>query len=597
MPPPDETLEASSASLAQPREPRDRAYLVVHWGHEDRSRVVELADGGVVTLGRAPEATIRIEHEKVSRAHARVTRRGANILVDDLGSRNGTTVNGRRLEGPVRVVAGDEIGVGPLIAVVGVSTELRRRAALASAALLDDRLGVEVERARRYRRAVGIIMMRLDGAADAVDAAIERVAASLRRMDLLAEYGPDELAIVVPEATRAGTAAAAKRLAHAALTTGVLAQVGIAAYPEDAAHAPELLTRVRAALRAARRGRSSPPAHEPPPVELPDLDHGGPLVIDPQMVRLHALLARIAASPITVLVLGETGVGKELVSEAVHHGSARSAGPLVKINCATLPENLLESELFGHERGAFTGADRRKAGYFEVATGGTLFLDEVGEMPLALQAKLLRVLERRTITRVGGTDEISVDVRVVAATNRDLEQEVARGAFRGDLYFRLSGFTVVVPPLRDRSVEILPLATRFVHTFARELGQAVPAISAAAGAALTTYAWPGNVRELKNAIERALVLQTDGVIEVDHLPDRVRDGAADLGGEVAAPGGAGRSVRAQVEDVERAAIAEALAACNGNQTHAARQLGLTRRALIYKLEKYGLKPRPGAARN
>jgi two-component system, NtrC family, response regulator AtoC len=579
---PDETQEASNSNVAQTQITGERAFLVIHWVHEERSRVMELSDGIEITFGRAPEASVRIDHEKVSRAHARVLRRGATIIVEDAASRNGTTVNGRRIEGPTRVVSGDEIGVGPATIVVGLSTELQRRTAIRSAAHLEDRLGVEVDRARRYRRSVGVIMMRLRGAPDAVDAAIEHIGVQLRRMDELAEYGPDELAIIVPEANRAATAAAARRLAEQAIARGVLVHVGIAAFPEDGGHAPELLTRVRTALRAARRGRGA--TELAPELEQPPIADGEPLVLDPQMVKLYALLARIAASPITVLVLGETGVGKELIAEAVHRGSGRSAGPLVKINCATLPENLLESELFGHERGAFTGADRRKQGYFEVAAGGTLFLDEVGEMPLALQAKLLRVLERRTITRVGGTEEIAVDVRLVAATNRDLEREAERGAFRLDLYFRLCGFAVVIPPLRDRAVEILPLATRFAYGFARELGQPTPSISKAASQALLAYQWPGNVRELKNVIERAVVLQTDGVLDLDHLPERARDGAP-VSDEA-------RGVRAQVADVERAALAAALAACNGNQTHAAHKLGLTRRALIYKLEKYGLKPRP-----
>src|SRR6478735_2012747 len=193
--------------------------------------------------------------------------------------------------------------------------------------------------------------------------------------------------------------------------------------------------------------------------------------------------------------LGETGVGKEGVAEAIHKKSSRRDKPLIKLNCAALPENLLESELFGYERGAFTGADKRKVGFFEAADGGTLFLDEIGEMPLALQAKLLRVLERKVITRVGGTTEIATNARVVAATHRDLEGEVRLGRFRQDLLFRIGGFTLVVPPLRDRGAEILPLAEHFASITAVEQGRPVPSIDEDARAALGAYSWPGNVRE------------------------------------------------------------------------------------------------------
>jgi len=251
-----------------------------------------------------------------------------------------------------------------------------------------------------------------------------------------------------------------------------------------------------------------------------------------------------------------------------------------------LPETLLESELFGHERGAFTGADRKKIGFFEAADGGTLFLDEIGEMPLSLQAKLLRVLERKVITRVGGTAEVATDARLIAATHRDLDADVRSGRFRQDLLFRIGGFTIVVPPLRDRPREIVPLAELFARTTASEQGRAVPVLSQDAREVLTGYTWPGNVRELKNAIERALVLCTDTITAAD-LPDKMRDMA-----QRTRPIAIAADVRGHLAEVERAAIVAALEADGGNQTRAAKRLGLSRRALIYKLEKYGLKPPP-----
>ncbi len=268
------------------------------------------------------------------------------------------------------------------------------------------------------------------------------------------------------------------------------------------------------------------------------------------MVRVYELVRLVASHPITVLISGETGVGKEVIAAAIHAASARKRGPLVRVNCASLPESLLESALFGHERGAFTGAERKKVGYFEAAHGGTLFLDEIGEMTPALQAKLLRVLEHRTIIRVGGVDEIEIDVRVVCATHRDLQEEVKQNTFRSDLYFRVTGFTILVPPLRQRIAEIEPLARIFLQQSAATLQRLAPSIAPEALDALKRYDWPGNVRELRNAIERAMVLHTGGVIHLEDLP--VLREVQDDGGvpPAAAAGGAGGHLAGVVERLQ-----------------------------------------------
>jgi transcriptional regulator with PAS, ATPase and Fis domain len=334
-----------------------------------------------------------------------------------------------------------------------------------------------------------------------------------------------------------------------------------------------------------------------PPVEAAPL-LGDIIVGDSQMARVYELVRKVADHAITVLVAGETGVGKEVIASAIHAASSRRDGPLVRLNCASMPETLLESELFGHEKGAFTGADRRKLGYFEAAHGGTLFLDEIGEMTAALQAKLLRVLEQRRITRVGGTDEIGVDVRVICATHRDLEAESNKGTFRPDLFFRISAFTIFVPALRDRAGEIEMLAQHFIRQCAGQTRQRAPVLSPAASLALRRHAWPGNVRELRNAIERAMVLHTSGVIGVEDLPDSIREGGE--GRAVAQLAGTPvltlDDMRDQIADMERATIAAVLESCNGSQTEAAKQLGISRRTLIYRMEKHGLKPPPGARR-
>jgi DNA-binding NtrC family response regulator len=582
---------ADPTSVVDEGSTRGRVLLAVYLGaaEEGRTRLLSLTDGDEVTFGRTRVATVSVDSERVSRLHARIVRRGGRLVVDDLGSRNGTRVNGVRIEAPVELSSGDQIEIGPITAVVSSTAPVSSRADLGTVATLDRRLLAETYRAGRYHRTAALFMLRLEGAADVVDRAIDRVAAGLRPMDTIAEYGPDELAILVPEEGEAAAAALAGRLAERARGAGdVDVRIGLAVFPVHGTQPDELVDRARGALRAARVARVpmvTADAREARPPE------GDVVVASPQMRRVYALVDRVADTPMTVLILGETGVGKEVVAEAVHRRSGRRGRPFVRLNCACLPETLLESELFGHEKGAFTGADRRKVGYFEAAAGGTILLDEMGEITPAVQAKLLRVLEQRKLTRVGGTQEIDVDVRVLCATNRDLEDDVARRAFREDLYFRISGFTILVPPLRDRRPEILPLADHFLGQLARELGQPAPRVGADARLLLESYQWPGNVRELRNALERAMVLQTSGVIEVEDLPERLRDAEPPSTRPEGPPGIL--DVRQQVAEVERASIQAVLDACGGNQTQAARKLGLSRRALIYRMEKHGLKPPPG----
>jgi DNA-binding NtrC family response regulator len=592
-----ETIEASPPGAGEDDAPseRDRAFLIVYRQDEasPRTRVVDLHDGIDVIVGRSRDVDVTVESETVSRTHARIVRRGGAILVEDLGSRNGTRVNGALVTGPTRVSPGDEIAVGPLYAIVGVTTRLQRRASVAASSVLEERLAAESDRAHRYHRPLALLMIRVEGSGPAADAAVDRVAAVLRRMDCIGEYGPDEYGVILPEADRPAAEATARRLVReataAALARGGAAiHVGAAVHGQDAHSPDELVARARTALRRARVGAGDQGVAAPPAEPTPGT--GEPVIASPEMHRLYAMVRRIADTSMVALIQGETGAGKELVAEALHRESSRAAKRFVKLNCASLPETLLESELFGYERGAFTGAERRKLGYFEAAQGGTLLLDEIGEVPLALQAKLLRVLETRKLTRLGGTTEIEVDARVVCATNRDLEGEVRRGRFREDLFFRVSAFTLIVPPLRDRRPEIAPLARRFAHEFALELRQTPPRLAASTMALLEAYDWPGNVRELRNALERAVVLCHEGTIEPEHLPERVREGS---GAAELVARDAQADIRGRLAEVERAAIVAALAETNGNQTQAARKLSISRRALIYKLEKYGLKPPPG----
>ena len=293
---------------------------------------------------------------------------------------------------------------------------------------------------------------------------------------------------------------------------------------------------------------------------------------DPRMVRALELARKVAPTNATVLIMGESGTGKELVARCIHRNSTRANRIFVAVNCAALSPTLIESELFGHERGAFTGAAGQHTGRFERASGGTLFLDEIGELDAGLQAKLLRVLQEKMLERVGGTRQITVDVRIIAATNRDLKQVVAEGKFREDLFYRLNSFPIELPPLRERPSDIRRLARFFLQRSARELGKEGMSLSAAAETALMAYPWPGNVRELQNTMERVAIL-CDGAVEPGDLP-------------VTAAKGTERPV--QMKDIERKAIEDALRDNGGNRTRAAQQLGISLRTLQYRLKEYGV---------
>lgn len=296
------------------------------------------------------------------------------------------------------------------------------------------------------------------------------------------------------------------------------------------------------------------------------------------------LTVRVAPYPTTVLITGESGTGKEAVARAVHHASPRRAQPFVAVNCGAIPENLLESELFGHERGAFTGAERARDGLFTEAHGGTLFLDEVGELPLALQVKLLRALQERSIRPVGGSQEREIDVRILAATSRDLIQEVEEGRFREDLFYRINVVHLHLPPLRTRPEDITALAEHFLERHAPRLGIEAKPISGELATVLARYSWPGNVRELENVIERGLVL-SGGELREEHLPPHVRTSTPQF--SVPAEDD-DLSVKRRLPALERELIARALDRTGGNRTRAAELLDLSTRALTYKIQEYGL---------
>jgi DNA-binding NtrC family response regulator len=342
---------------------------------------------------------------------------------------------------------------------------------------------------------------------------------------------------------------------------------------------------------------------------------GPAVLLDPEMKRAYEIALRAAQSGISVLITGETGSGKEVFAETIHQRSNRRGKAFLRLNCAALSESLLESELFGHERGAFTGANLAKPGLLESTDQGTVFLDEIGEMPLSIQAKLLRVLEERSILRVGATKPRPIDVRFIWATNRDLRAEAKAGRFRNDLYYRIAGVEFAIPALRRRQIEIEPLAKLFLRRFCDRSGLSVPDITAEAFAAMHRYSWPGNVRELKNVMERAPFLCEGGPITAQHIPADGADQESALfpaeeteatevfvpnrpvpgTREAEAPGAAIRDPDASLPPIaseeERQRVSQALEQCAGNQTRAAKLLGVSRRTLINRLERLNM-PRP-----
>ena len=543
---------------------------------------------GVLTIGRAENADVRLDDPLASRHHARL-HIGEALQVEDLGNANKTRIRDVVLAPGERVVIapGEAVAIGSTILMVQQRLPQRVRV-LRPHGYMEARLEEECARSETTRDPFALVRLKVAGPLPPARVT-ELLAPVLRVPDMLALYGPNEYEILLASTPPDVAETMVRKLEAALAQTGELTRTGVATYPRDG-RTPEAL--VAAASRRVRGVATERAATEP-------------LIYDAVMERVHQLAERAAVGTINVLIVGETGVGKEVLAERVHRQSPRAAKLFLCLNCASLSEPLLESELFGHERGAFTGASEAKPGLLETAPGGTVFLDEIGEMPLPLQAKVLRVLETRLVTRVGGLKPKAIDVRFVAATNRNLEEEVAAGRFRRDLYFRLNGMTLHIPPLRERRGEIAPLADIFIRQFAEPLGRPAPELSPEARLMLEAYVWPGNVRELRNMMERAVLLCADDEILPEHLlletmsaamaptvepaltlavrPTQPMSVASDDDPESAA-------ARRPGED-EREHILRVLADCGGNQSRAARLLGMARSTLVLRLNEYQV-PRP-----
>ncbi len=529
------------------------AYLLVV--DNDSSSIFHLPQSGAVVIGRGNDVELRVQHASVSRRHATI-RIDDGVLRADLGSHNGTRVNGE-LVGESRMLAsGDVATVGDVVLVVHFSTPaVVARAAYAEAGWRR-RLAEEL-RAITFKRSLGVVVI--------LRATAAALGANLRLIDVIGTSDDGQVLLLLPEVDREQ----ARDIAQKAIALVPTARAGLAMCPTDACDADTILLAARSATRRAEPGRVADAAESATKIELGTRQV---LIADPAMNRVFALLERLAASELPVLITGETGVGKENAAYAVHHWSKRSE-PFVVVNCAAIgPESLVDAELFGYDKGAFTGALAAKAGLFESASGGTAFLDEVGELPLAIQAKLLRALEVKRITRLGETRERAIDVRLVAATNRSLEDEVKAGRFRQDLYFRLSGATVILPPLRDRRTEIR-CSRAFLAEACTRSSRGSMTITPAAMQVLLTYSWPGNVRELKNTMEYVMAAAPDDNVEPLDLPERLGGSAASsaiatIPTDVITDGKAFRPVADELKELERRRMAEALAATGGVKTKA-----------------------------
>ncbi len=524
-----------------------------------------LPEIGAVTIGRDPDNVVQIEDDSISRRHAVLHIECTRLTIEDAGSSNGTTLREQRLvpHEPVALAVNELVTVGHVTLVIQPRFMPAQTSRLATQDYFQTRLEEECARAERANGQFAVLGIRAQAVAENV--VTQALMSTLRNSDVLARLGERSYALLVIDAGPDQATQVAERMAAAIRQVGGTAAYSLAHFPVDARSAFALLTRIV--------------EHDEPDRE--------DLVIEEQSMRdLYAVAVRIAASDLSVLILGETGVGKEMMSRTIHVCSSRSAQPFVAINCAALNDGLLESELFGHERGAFTGANTAKLGLLETADGGTVFLDEIGDMSLAIQAKILRILEDGDLRRVGATTAKKISLRFIAATHVDLEAAVERGRFRSDLYFRLSAATLVIPPLRERPREVVVLARRFAAAAAHRMGRPGIGFTGEALELLRAYGWPGNIRELRNVIERAVVVCNNDLISDEDLPaERMRGTYLRVE----------NAVRGTDED-ERERVIQALTQADGNQSKAASLLGVSRRTLINRLEQYNL-PRPRKKRD
>jgi DNA-binding NtrC family response regulator len=575
----DHDVRAQSTAL------RAQAALLLY--HRDGVQVVPLEPDRPIVIGRAWPSDVVVEDLSLSRQHARVGWQQGQIWIEDVGSTNGTLVRGERSTARAVLAPGENAQLGAITISVNVTVaaDALVRGVVGHERFLS-RLEDEVVRARTFGRPLALLLVRAVAVGSThASRWLPRIRASLRPVDPITLYAPGAVLALLPETDRDQAMRVASTLVQPALGEPPLV-CGVATWP-DARSVHELVDRARESARLATPSSPIRDAAGGEPVAERNV-----VVASPAMREVYALVRRVAASSIPVLLQGETGVGKEVIARAIHSESPRRKGPLRSINCGAIPATLIESVLFGHEKGAFTGAERTSPGIFEQASGGVVMLDEVGELSPAAQAALLRVLETKRVVRVGGVQEIEVDVRVVAATHRDLEQMADAATFRRDLFYRLNAMTLRVPPLRERRDEIAALSDLFLEEASRGNGVAVRGFDPRARELLRTYAWPGNVRELRNVIERAVLVCTGDLVQPEDLGERlarIESTSVPPDGDPPSATDADADFKDRVRQYETELILEALRRAGGNQTQAAKYLRMPLRTLVHKMKAHGIR--------
>lgn len=572
----DTTMTTDGPSRARPDE-SCVSLLVIS---ADSLATFPLPADGAVLIGRGSECDVSLVDRQASRRHARLLI-GDTFQLEDLGSRNGTFVRESAIAAavPVPLSLGESVRIGETVLVLQRATRSLGLQRMWTHPYFENRLRDACTRAEPGDTSFALVRMHLTRSVGWMSV-VPLLARDLPDNHSFAAYGPNEFELLLtggPDEVAALVDTVRRSLEDA----GIPIQVGTAWYPRDGRSADALFDRANADLR---------PDSAPPPML--------PATLSPAMMGVYQQALKAAKSNINVLLLGEMGVGKEVVARLIHDQSARSKRLYQALNCAGLPETLIESELFGHVRGAFTGATHERKGLLEQANGGTVLLDEIGDMPISIQGRLLRAIENREVRPVGSSQSRPIDVRFIASTNRPIEGAAAAATFRQDLLFRLNTITIRIPPLRERREEILSLARVFLDAAAAETKGTPPTISTAAASALGRYAWPGNVRQLKNVMVRALALCEGDAILLEHLPDELQgDGTA--AHETRAPrpvpppsghASSHASTHAPSPDdsPEKRQMVEALEKCLWNQSKAATLIGMPRRTFIAKMARYGI---------
>lgn len=561
--------------------------------HRDGAKVLTLEPGKRVVVGRTPPADLVVPDGSLSRQHARFGVVGDQIVVDDLGSTNGTWLAGKAIES--ETIRPGEVVVLGSVRVLVQAVGGRPRLGLEGHDHFLAQLEREMERSRHFKRSVSLLMMRAADRDTPLHEWAQRVSGVLRSVDTIALYGGDTVEALLLETDESEARRVAAKVQQAVAATAL--RFGVAAFPDAGITVEQLVAAARGALQSTTASHTVARAPSAMVAQPEPLSKSGVVAESQGMVELLDMAKRVARGNIPVLLHGETGTGKEVLAHYIHDKGPRKAKPLVTVNCAAIPPQLVESTLFGHVKGAFTGADQARAGVFEAAGGGTVLLDEVGELPAAAQAALLRVLESKQITRVGSTKEVDVDVRIVAASHRNLEEMVRDGSFREDLLYRLNAVTLEIPALRERKEDILPLVGHFLAVANEANGTRLSGLEPEVEELLQSYAWPGNIRELRNVVERAVVIAEHDLIGSADLPQRIVAGEVpaarnEKGGgwdSVTSVRERGETFRACIERLEAQIILEALEETRGNQAEAARRLEMPRRTLVHKIKVLGLR--------